>query len=62
MTNFSSIDSSLNRKLKNIRMLVMDVDGVMTDGGIILGSDGQELKIFNVLLKVRLSNPLTWVL
>lgn len=26
----------------------MDVDGVLTDGGIILGSNGIELKVFNV--------------
>lgn len=26
----------------------MDVDGVLTDGGIILGNDGLEIKIFNV--------------
>lgn len=34
--------------LSNIRLLVCDVDGVMTDGGIILDSEGRELKRFNV--------------
>lgn len=29
-------------------MLLMDVDGVLTNGSIILGSSGQEFKIFNV--------------
>ncbi|HPT88700.1 MAG TPA: HAD-IIIA family hydrolase, partial [Bacillota bacterium] len=33
---------------KAIRLLAMDVDGVLTDGGIILGSNGEELKCFNV--------------
>ena len=32
----------------DIRMLVMDVDGVMTDGKITYSSDGQELKSFNI--------------
>jgi 3-deoxy-D-manno-octulosonate 8-phosphate phosphatase (KDO 8-P phosphatase) len=32
----------------NIRLLVLDVDGVMTDGRIILGADGGEHKAFNV--------------
>ena len=31
-----------------IRLLVMDVDGVMTDGKIIYPSDGQEIKSFNI--------------
>ena len=29
-------------------MLLMDVDGVLTDGGIILGNDNQEFKIYDV--------------
>ena len=32
----------------NIRLLVMDVDGVMTDGKVTYTSDGQELKSFNI--------------
>jgi len=31
-----------------IRLLVMDIDGVMTDGRVTYTSDGQELKSFNV--------------
>jgi 3-deoxy-D-manno-octulosonate 8-phosphate phosphatase (KDO 8-P phosphatase) len=30
-----------------IRLAVFDVDGVLTDGGLILGDDGQEYKSFN---------------
>ncbi|HEX2954933.1 MAG TPA: HAD-IIIA family hydrolase [Bacillota bacterium] len=33
---------------KRIQLLAMDVDGVLTDGGIMLGSNGEELKVFNV--------------
>ncbi len=37
----------LLKRLQKIKMLIMDVDGVMTDGGIILGVK-EELKKFNV--------------
>jgi len=35
-------------KLKNIQVLVMDVDGVLTDGKIVFDSNGNELKFFCV--------------
>ena len=35
-------------RLKKIKVLVLDVDGVLTDGKIILDSDGREIKIFDV--------------
>lgn len=34
--------------LSGIRFLVLDIDGVMTDGAIVYGSGGEELKQFNV--------------
>ncbi len=34
---------------KQIQLLVLDIDGVMTDGGIIIHSDGSESKRFCVL-------------
>lgn len=40
--------TGLTGKLKRIKMIVLDVDGVLTDGGIIIGSDGTEYKSFNV--------------
>jgi 3-deoxy-D-manno-octulosonate 8-phosphate phosphatase (KDO 8-P phosphatase) len=33
---------------KGIRLLILDVDGVLTDGSIILDNDGNEYKSFNV--------------
>lgn len=33
---------------RNIRLLILDVDGVLTDGGIILDNEGNELKSFHV--------------
>ena len=35
-------------KLKQIRALLLDVDGVLTDGNIIYNESGDEIKIFNV--------------
>ena len=35
-------------KAKRIRLVVFDVDGVLTDGGLILGESGDEYKIFHV--------------
>lgn len=35
-------------RLKNIKLLLLDVDGVLTDGGIIYSDNGSETKIFNV--------------
>ncbi len=34
--------------LKRIKVILTDVDGVMTDGGIILGSEGREFKRYDV--------------
>lgn len=33
---------------QNIKLVIFDVDGVFTDGGIVLDEDGRELKRFNV--------------
>jgi 3-deoxy-D-manno-octulosonate 8-phosphate phosphatase (KDO 8-P phosphatase) len=35
-------------KARNIHILILDVDGVMTDGSIIMDKYGDELKAFNV--------------
>ncbi len=35
-------------KCKNIRLMLFDVDGVLTDGGIIYNESGKEIKVFNV--------------
>ncbi len=39
---------SLPSKAKKIKLLLLDVDGVMTDGSIILDSKGNETKCFHV--------------
>ena len=34
-------------KAARIRLVIFDVDGVLTDGSLFLGDDGQEYKAFN---------------
>lgn len=34
-------------RFKNIRLLLLDVDGVLTDGGIIYNDSGEQTKVFN---------------
>lgn len=45
---FSSISGEILEKASKIKLLITDIDGVLTDGGIIYDNDGQELKKFNV--------------
>ena len=37
----------LMQKAADIRLVIFDVDGVLTDGSLFLGDDGQEYKAFN---------------
>ncbi len=41
-------DSALEERMKRIRLLVLDVDGVLTDGGIYMGPDGEAMKRFDI--------------
>ena len=38
----------LPAQARDVRLVVFDVDGVLTDGSLILGENGDEYKIFNV--------------
>jgi 3-deoxy-D-manno-octulosonate 8-phosphate phosphatase (KDO 8-P phosphatase) len=42
------LNTELSGKAKKIKLLILDVDGVMTDGSIILDNEGNELKRFHV--------------
>lgn len=42
------ISPNLLKKIKPIKILILDVDGVMTDGRIIYDDDGKEIKNFDV--------------
>lgn len=39
---------SLKEKVKKIKMIILDVDGVLTDGGLMIGHNGFEYMKFNV--------------
>lgn len=41
-----SLTADLRARLANIRLLCLDVDGVLTDGRLYYGSSGEELKAF----------------
>ncbi|MCJ7616276.1 MAG: phenylphosphate carboxylase subunit delta, partial [Desulfobacterales bacterium] len=38
----------MENKLKNLKLLLLDVDGVLTDGSIIYNDNSEETKVFNV--------------
>ncbi|UCF87474.1 MAG: HAD-IIIA family hydrolase [Nitrospiraceae bacterium] len=40
--------TEINKRAGKIKLLILDVDGVMTDGSIILDNEGNELKMFHV--------------
>lgn len=40
--------SSQENNLRNVQAIIMDVDGVLTDGMVVLGSGKAELKSFNI--------------
>ncbi len=45
--SISHFNPTLKARFNNIKLLVLDVDGVMTDGGLTIGDDGQEYKTFH---------------
>lgn len=42
------MNAQLKAKIKKIKLLILDVDGVLTKGDIILDDKGKEIKVFNV--------------
>jgi len=42
------VPTPLDTRAKNIKLLALDVDGVMTDGTIVYGNSGEETKAFNI--------------
>lgn len=40
--------SSISQKAKKVKLLLLDVDGVLTDGRIIYDSEGRDMKFFDV--------------
>lgn len=48
MVRMKKTEREIQEIAKNIRLLILDVDGVLTDGSIILDNEGNELKAFHV--------------
>ena len=40
--------TTLEARMKRIRLIILDVDGVLTDGGIYMGPDGEAMKRFDI--------------
>jgi 3-deoxy-D-manno-octulosonate 8-phosphate phosphatase (KDO 8-P phosphatase) len=49
MSSASKPTRTARTKLAPVKMLVLDVDGVLTDGRLYYGADGETLKVFNTL-------------
>jgi len=47
-TCYGPVSSQVMEKAAKIRLLILDVDGVLSDGLIYMGNNGEELKAFNV--------------
>ena len=45
----TSVNSSFTERARAVRLLVLDVDGVLTDGGLQFDNSGEEYKTFNSL-------------
>lgn len=48
-TLFSELSPELIARAKAVRLLIMDVDGVLTDGQIFIRDNGEEIKSFHTL-------------
>jgi 3-deoxy-D-manno-octulosonate 8-phosphate phosphatase (KDO 8-P phosphatase) len=46
--NIDGLQAELKRRILPIRMMIFDVDGVLTDGRVIYMDDGSEIKEFDV--------------
>ena len=44
----ANISPELKQRIRGLKLLVLDVDGTLTDGGIYLGPNGEEYKRFDV--------------
>lgn len=42
------MSDAISQQAAKVRLLALDVDGVLTDGNIYYGNDGDELKAFNI--------------
>mgnify|MGYP000972459346 CR=1 FL=1 len=68
MSDPITLTSALIQKLKNVKLLALDVDGVLTDAGMYFSADGEALKKFNTrdgmgirLVRDRLGIDVIWI-
>ena len=47
MLRYSNISQKLINKAKNVKLIIFDIDGVLTDGSLFFDNQGQEYKAFN---------------
>ena len=45
---FKRSETEVRERAAAVKLLILDVDGVLTDGGLIWNADGQESKVFHV--------------
>lgn len=45
----ATLSADLLQRAQRVKLMVFDVDGVLTDGGLRYGPDGERIKTFNVL-------------
>ena len=41
-------ETTVEERMRRIRLLILDVDGVLTDGGIYMGPEGEAMKRFDI--------------
>ncbi|MBL4820654.1 MAG: HAD hydrolase family protein [Gammaproteobacteria bacterium] len=46
---FNGDKQEITRRAKAIRILLLDVDGILTDGNLYYSAQGEEIKVFNTL-------------
>lgn len=44
-----ALAAALIERIRNVKLAIFDVDGVLTDGSLHYGPDGEEAKVFNTL-------------
>lgn len=49
MFEMKPLNAEIQNRAENIRLLIMDVDGVLTDGRIFIRDNGEEIKAFHTL-------------
>ena len=43
------MQASTREKARRIKLMIFDVDGILTDGKLLFGPEGEALKVFHVL-------------